>query len=59
MEDVERRRARCREYSKTHREELSAKRKQRYNTDEEYRERCKKASKKWYEKRKLMKGGNE
>lgn len=52
MESIEQRRARCREYGRTHREELSAYRANKYRTDENFRKKCKEASKKYYEKRK-------
>lgn len=55
MEDIEKRRARCREYGREHRQELSAYRTNKYRTDEDFRKRCKAASKKWYEKNR--KGG--
>lgn len=52
MEDIEKRRARCREYGRKHRKELSAYRTNRYHTDEEFKRKCKESSKKWYEKHK-------
>ena len=52
MEDIEARRARIRKYGKTHRKQLSKYKRERYQTDSDFRDRCKKASSKWYYKRK-------
>lgn len=51
MEDVEKRRARCREYGRQNRKRLSEYRKNRYHTDAEFRQKCKEASMRWRNKK--------
>lgn len=57
MENIEKRRARQREYNKRNRERLSAYRKNRYHTNEEFRKKCIEASTKWIRKKQMKEGG--